>query len=99
MMPRRPGLEQRQDFPDRCLPLALHGDGVSVANVKEQRPLTWSNLLGTGPTKVASYLIWFCHTCGQEDRRGNDLGAFLGKTMPQPPIFMDWSLARTDHKG
>ena len=46
-------------------PLSLHGDGVAVASargkgVKTVDCLNWGSLLASGPTKLTSYLIWFC---------------------------------------
>ena len=66
-MPSRPGMDSRRQsqWKHRCVPLALHGDGVSITNIRGASSktidcLSWSSLLSTGPTRFTCYLIWFC---------------------------------------
>ena len=64
-MPPRRGMHTRPHWRERCIPLSLHGDGVAVASargkgVKTVECLNWGSLLASGPTRLTSYLIWFC---------------------------------------
>ena len=63
-MPPRAGMRTRRNWQRWCVPLALHGDGVAVANVRGTSSktidcLSWSSVLGTGPTRYNTFLIWF----------------------------------------
>ena len=65
-MPPREGMMGAPAWRERCIPIALHGDGVAVASVRGKGvrtvdALSWSSLLGTGPTKVTTFLIWFAY--------------------------------------
>ena len=64
-MPSRPGLEQRSGWRDKCIPIALHGDGVAVSNVrgkatKQADCISWSSILSRGQTRLTTFLVWFC---------------------------------------
>ena len=64
VMAPRVGMERRRDWKRRCIPLGLHGDGISVANVrgkasKTAETLSWTSLLASGATRLTTYLIWF----------------------------------------
>ena len=64
-MPPRSGMLTKPHWRERCIPLSLHGDGVAVASargkgVKTVDCLNWGSLLASGPTRLTSYLIWFC---------------------------------------
>ena len=66
-MPTRQGLRVRPGWNRWCVPLGLHGDGVSVVNVrgsvsKTIDVLSWSSLLSSGPTSFTSYLVYFAFT-------------------------------------
>ena len=63
-MPSKPGMEERERWQDQAVPLALHGDGVAVSNIrgvasKTADTLSWSSLLTTGLTRMTHYFIWF----------------------------------------
>ena len=63
-MPPRPQMLDRPDWKQHCIPLALHGDGVSVTNIrgkgaKSVEALTWSSLLSRASSKYSIFLIWF----------------------------------------
>ena len=69
-MPPRAGLEQRQGWKDWAIPIAIHGDGVAVTNIrgkssKQVDCLSWTSLLATGQTRMTQFLIWFAfsHLC------------------------------------
>ena len=64
-MPPREGLQERPDWHHKCVPIALHGDGVSIVNIrgkasKEINCLSWTSLLSQGQTRLTTFLIWFC---------------------------------------
>ena len=64
-MPARPGLEGRQRWRTLCIPIAIHGDGVAVSNVRGKGSksvdcLSWTSLLASGPSKFVMFFIWFC---------------------------------------
>ena len=64
-MPARPQMEHRPNWRELCVPLALHGDGVSVSNIRGKGAKTvdvisWTSLLSSAPSKVSIFLIWFC---------------------------------------
>ena len=66
-MPPRPHMEHKDGWHYKVVPLSLHGDGISIANIRGKAAktvdcLSWSSLLSTGPTRYTSYLIWFCFT-------------------------------------
>ena len=73
-MPPRAGIEQKDNWQNRVVPLALHGDGIAIANIRGKASksvdcLSRSSLLSSGPTKFTSYLIWFCYSSYGEDIR------------------------------
>ena len=62
-MPRREGMDTA-GWEKQAVPIALHGDGVAVANVrgvssKCADTWSWTSLLSTGHTKLTHYFIWF----------------------------------------
>ena len=62
-MPPRPQMLHRHDWREHCIPLAIHGDGVSVSNArgkgaKTVDALSWTSLLTSGPSKYTIFLIW-----------------------------------------
>ena len=64
-MPPRPAMQDRPQWQRKCIPLALHGDGVAITNIrgkasKSMDTLSWSSLLSTAPTKYSVFLIWVC---------------------------------------
>ena len=64
MMPTRVGVDTRDDYRTHCVPLGLHGDSVSVANIrgvagKGVECLNWTSLLSTGPTRLTIFSLWF----------------------------------------
>ena len=63
-MPPRPGMTAREGWRTWAVPLAIHGDGVAITNVrgvssKTVDTLCWTSLLSTGATRMTHYLIWF----------------------------------------
>ena len=66
-MPCRAGMESKNNWHTHCIPLSLHGDGISIANIRGKATktvdcLSWSSLLSSGPTRFTYYLIWFCYS-------------------------------------
>ena len=64
-MPSRDGMVGRPRWRTHCVPLALHGDGVAVANIRGKSNktvdvLSWTSLLGGGGTRASWFLIWMC---------------------------------------
>ena len=64
-MPSRPGLETKHGWREKCIPIAIHGDGVAVSNVrgkasKQADCISWTSLLGKGKTSLTTFLVWFC---------------------------------------
>ena len=64
-MPPRPGMETKTNWRECFVPLALHGDGISVSNIRGKASkgldcLSWTSLLSTAATKLSVFLIWFC---------------------------------------
>ena len=64
-MPPRPGMSEKQNWQETCVPLALHGDGVAISNIRGKGSksidcLSWTSLLSADATNVSTYLIWFC---------------------------------------
>ena len=64
-MPERPGM--RRGFLNKkwCIPIAIHGDGVAVSNIrgkasKQVDCISWSSLLAKGQTRFTTFLVWFC---------------------------------------
>ena len=56
-------LKERADHQTRCIPFALHGDGVPVAGVgkawsKSVEALSMSSMIGRGPTIMTHFLIF-----------------------------------------
>ena len=56
----------RPDHKTRCIPLGLHGDGVTVTGVgrswgKQADVYSWTSLLAAGPSKMVIFLIWACY--------------------------------------
>ena len=63
-MPGRPGLSMKPRWNELCIPLALHGDGVAISNVRGKstktiEAISWTSLLASGPSKFVMFLIWF----------------------------------------
>ena len=57
-------MDRRDGWRDMAVPLALHGDGVAISNIrgvasKTADVLSWTSLLGTGQTRRTHFLIWF----------------------------------------
>ena len=53
----------RGDFRDRCIPLALHGDGVAVTGISKKwakscDAFSWRSVLSRGSTITTNFLIW-----------------------------------------
>ena len=49
-----------------CIPLGLHGDGVTVTGVgrswgKQADAYSWTSLLASGPAKSVNFLVWACY--------------------------------------
>ena len=64
-MPPRPGMGTKRRWNEICIPLALHGDGVAVSNIRGKSSksidaISWTSLLATGPSKFTVFLVWFC---------------------------------------
>ena len=64
-MPPRPGMTEKNNWREKCVPLGLHGDGVAISNTRGKGAksidcLSWTSLLSADPTKMSVYLIWFC---------------------------------------
>ena len=63
-MPTRQGMTNTPNWRDQLVPLALHGDGVAVSNVrgkgsKTVDTLSWTSLLSSASSKFSVFLIWF----------------------------------------
>lgn len=59
-------LRARGDHKQRCIPLALHGDGVPVAGIsrswaKSVDIWSWTSILGKGSTKECYFLIYLLY--------------------------------------
>ena len=57
-LPPRQGMQHKPNWRDRVVPLGLHGDGVSVSNVrgkgaKTMDTLSWTSRLSTAPSKLS----------------------------------------------
>ena len=66
-MPQRPGMNSKPGWDQMCVPLALHGDGVAITNIrgsgsKSIDVLSWSSLLSSGKTRFTTFLIYFSFT-------------------------------------
>ena len=66
-MPPRPGMQQKPHWRDRVVPLGLHGDGVSISNIrgkgaKTMDTLSWTSLLSTASSRLSVFLIWMCYS-------------------------------------
>ena len=53
----------RANFKERCIPLALHGDGVAVTGINKKwakscDAFSWKSVLSRGSTISCNYLIW-----------------------------------------
>ena len=64
-MPNRPGMQRRRSYKQWCIPIAIHGDGVAVSNVrgkssKQLDCLSWSSVLARGQTRFTTFLVYFC---------------------------------------
>ena len=64
-MPSRPGMPSSRNWKELCIPIALHGDGVSVANIRGKSSklvdcISWKSLLAKGRTRMTTFLVWFC---------------------------------------
>ena len=85
VMPPREGMQGRRDWRRRCVPLALHGDGISVANVrgkasKTAETLSWTSLLASTATRLSTFLIWFAFShLTKKDGFGTTWGSFWTK--------------------
>ena len=60
-------IKTRPDHTTRCIPLGLHGDGVTVTGVgrswgKQADVYSWTSLLTQGAAKATNFLIWACYT-------------------------------------
>ena len=56
-------LHRRSNYTSKCIPLALHGDGVPVAGrgkswSKSMDAYSWTSLLSTGPVSESVFLIY-----------------------------------------
>ena len=65
IMPPRAGMTRKARWNELCIPLALHGDGVSVSNIrgkasKSVDAISWTSLLASGPSRLTVFLVWFC---------------------------------------
>ena len=59
-MPPRPIMHQKANWKNRVVPLALHGDGVSVSNIrgkgsKTMDTLSWTSLLSSASSRVSVF--------------------------------------------
>ena len=66
-MPPRNGTTNKPNWRERMVPISLHGDGVSVSNVrgkgsKTVDTLSWSSLLSSAPSRLSMFLIWLCYS-------------------------------------
>ena len=66
-MPPRQGMQHKFRWKERVVPLALHGDGVSIANIrgkgaKTMDTLSWTSLLSTASSRLSVFLIWMCYS-------------------------------------
>lgn len=60
-------LKDRANHMQKCVPLALHGDGVPVTGVgkawgKSAEGYGWSSMIGVGTTVDVYFLIWIMYT-------------------------------------
>ena len=83
-----PGLSARVNWRNRRVPLALHGDGVAVTNIrgvssKTVEVLSWTSLLGSGKTRLSTFF--------------NHLGLFLAPIVPESAGIVAWGLARRNN--
>ena len=83
-------IASKADHTAHCIPLGLHGDGVTVTGVgrswgKQADAYTWSSLLTTGEAKTTNFLIWACYTQNISTAEGKD-------TMDEFWTTLVWSL-------
>ena len=67
VMPPREGMRDRADWAIKCIPIALHGDGVSITNIRGVASKTidcisWSSVLGKGKTRLTTFFVFFAFT-------------------------------------
>jgi hypothetical protein len=81
----------REGFERKCIPIALHGDGVPVAGVgktwsQSLEIMSWSSLLGRGNTLETQFYVWsvFKDIINKEDGEGDTFTKFWQK--------LTWSL-------
>ena len=64
-MPARPGMKAKRSYKRWCIPIAIHGDGVAVSNIRGKSSkqidcISWSSILARGQTRFTTFLVWFC---------------------------------------
>ena len=56
----------RADYSSKCIPIALHGDGVPVTGVgkawsKSVEIYSWSSCLSGGNIVLSNFMVWLVH--------------------------------------
>ena len=90
-----PDILARHDYRRKCVPLAMHGDGVPVSGVGKawrtmQDIFSWSSLLGTGSTLQQCFYIYALiekKVCKAFGCRTYNLGKQLYGRIGEPPLF------------